>query len=132
MDFQINTKYKFTTHAPAILGATFNSATLIGMMNFQSASREINVVAMQANIGPLLPQGSPQDYKKYTFYEFQFENGSRIILAGAWIDMNTVTVVSNTALAIRINGAGDADISKIRTALVILGYSNITIEQLSA
>lgn len=129
MDFQIGTVYKFNTLAPAILGATHSGATLIGMMNYQSACAYINPRAMQANVGPLLPPGTPLDEKKYTYYQFQFEGGGKIVLASAWIDMNSVTVVTNSTLLLTVRNASDLDASRIRTALILLGYSNLTIEQ---
>lgn len=131
MDFQVGTVYKFNTLAPAILGAQFTGATLIAIMNYQTALAYINAQAIQANVGPLLPAGTPQDPKKYTYYQFQFENGSKSTFAAAWIDMNSVTVITDSDLQITIHGANDLDASRIRTALVILGYTNLVIEQVT-
>lgn len=129
MSLQIGTIYNFNTLVSSILGATYKNASLVGMVNYAGALKYINVAQMQANIQPLLPSGTPTDATKYIYYIFKLQDGSQFITADQWLDATSIVPVTTTTLTVVITGAGPADITPIKNALVLLGYSNLVITQ---
>ena len=128
MNLQINKTYTFNSLAPSILGTTFKNVTVIGIIDYQTATNYIVPDAMHANIYPHLPVGTPSDPTKYTYYLIRSENGSKTVLAEPWIDADSIVVSSSEVIKITINNVSQSDVSKIRNTLTLMGYSDFTLD----
>ena len=128
VDFTLNSTFSFETLAPALLGAKIKNAKLISILGYTKAVQFFNPNAQHANIYPNLPAGVSKDLTKYTFYEFETENGELKYLAKEWINLNTVELVSGTTTRITIYNTSINDQQKIREYLLSAGHSSFNIE----
>jgi hypothetical protein len=81
MNLQINQTYNFNTLAPALLGAKYTAAKLIGIFDYKTALGYINPDAVNANVYPLLPTGTSSDVSAYTFLRFQTASDATVVFA---------------------------------------------------
>ncbi len=128
VDFTLNSAFSFETLAPALLGAKIKNAKLISILGYTKAVQFFNPIAQHANIYPNLPAGTNKDLSKYTFYEFETENGEIKYLAKEWINLNTVELVSGTTTRITIYNTSINDQQKIRDWLLSAGHSSFNVE----
>lgn len=125
----VNSTYNFNTLAPSIIQASGYNMTLTGIVGYDIAKTMINVTLQQRSIYPELPAGTPSDETTYTYYVFKNTDGKQVVLADAWIDMNSVVKVSKLNLTISLTQCTTSDITLIRDQLNLLGYKgrfNIT------
>ncbi len=127
MNFVVGNTYSFNTLAPAVLGASFNNAKVIGVVGYEVAITMMNVDLKQRTIYPLLPSGTPSDPSKYTYLMLQTESNIKVVIAVEWIDINTVALVDSVTLEIIIPNVVSTDANEIRSMLTLLGYSGYTI-----
>lgn len=128
MNLQLNKVYSFDTLVPSLLGATFKNATVIGMIDYQTALNYINPDAMHARIFPYLPTGTVNDPTKYTYIIFKLESDIKTVLAYPWINETSIRLATTEYLKVTIKNAGPNDTVKIRNALVSLGYTELQFE----
>ena len=127
-NFQIGNTYNFNTRAPAVLGSLFKNATILGIVDYNTASTYINIDVMQRTIYPLLPQGTPDNPKKYTYLLIQAESGQKTVLAYQWIDENTIAEVSSATIIVTLPNVNATDAERIRDSLALLGFTGFTID----
>lgn len=125
--FELDSVYNFNTRAPAILGADFKKATILGILNYKLASNYINPETSHANIFPYLPEGTPKDPKSYTYILIRTESGENTVLAMPWIDETSITLVVNKTLVITVNDITNNDATRIRDNLLMMGFTSFNI-----
>lgn len=130
MPFEINKVYTFNTKAAAILGAMFKNAKLLGIMDYTTALSYDTIDLKYRSIYPLLPIGTPDQPKSCIYYRFQSESGERIILADQWIDMASIDVIDHINFKVTVNQASTQDMTRVRDALLALGFTTFAIEQI--
>lgn len=130
VDFTLNSAFSFETLAPSLLTAKIKNATLTAIMNYQKATQHFNPNAVHANVYPNLPAGVSRDLTKYTYFEFETENGERLYLAKEWINMNTVVLVTGTTTRITIYNTNINDTQKLQNYLKAAGYDSFSVETL--
>jgi hypothetical protein len=128
--FELNKVYTFNTLAPGLLGSVIKNAKLTGILDFESAIKYDEILFKYRNIYRILPPGTPDRPELCTYYKFKAENNSTIILADQWIDESTVTLIESLNLKVTITNLSLADVPRIRNALLALGYTEFTIEQI--
>lgn len=128
MIFSVNKTYTFNTLVPAILGLTYKNVTVAGVVDYRTACSFIQPDQMHAAIYPHLPTGTVDDCTKYDYLLLDTEAGGRTCLAVPWINTASVAIVSNESLRVVVKGADANDVTKIRNALIVLGYPDFTIE----
>lgn len=126
-NFQLNKIYTFDTNAPAILGSRVENAKLTGILDYETARRYDEVHLKYRNIYPLLPTGTPDQPETCIYYKFKAENGSVLIMADQWINESSIEEISAVMANIVVSDIAMEDISRIRDALLALGYNNINI-----
>lgn len=126
-NFKLNTAYSFNTHAPALLGSRLNNATVLAVMDYTLASQFIQPEASHANVFPMLPAGTLDNPKSFSYILLRTESGERTVLAYPWIDESSIAEVTSQSLTVTIQNASAEDATKIRTALVLAGFPNVTI-----
>ena len=128
VSFEIHKLYNFSTRAPSILGANFKSVKVLGIIDYNLASKYINPETQHVNIYPYLPTGTVDDPKKYTYVLIQTQSGDVTVLAMPWIDEASIALVESRNLIITVRDVDTGDDTVIRDNLLLMGFSDITIE----
>lgn len=129
MIFQMGKMYTFNTKAPAILGAIIKNAKLVAMLDYTSALVYENVELKYRSVFPLLDFGTPDLPEASIYYRFQMPSGEKIIIADVWIQNETVEVVGHINFQVMFAEAALSDMTKVRDALNVMGYTNYQIRQ---
>jgi hypothetical protein len=130
LPFELNSVYSFNTVAPAILGLEFKRVTVLAVLNYSIANTFINIETNHINIYPYLPTGTVNDPKTYQYLLIKTETGENTVLAIPWIDLDSVTQVTTQSLILTVNNINSTDTTKIRDAMIMLGYNSFTISVL--
>lgn len=125
--FELLKTYNFNTYAPAILGATFQSATVLGIFDYTTATRYISPETKNFNVYPYLPVGTTDDPKKYTYILLKGRSGELTVLAKEWIDQTTIVLVTSATITVTVTEASIEDATRIRDSLILLGLTKINI-----
>ena len=126
-NYQIGTSYNFNTLAPAILGATFQNAKLLSIMDFNTATKFTNVSQQAQIVYPVLPAGTPVNPSSYVYLLFQTSTGATVVLANVWINESTVVVSTTATITVVLTNVTTADVSVIRNMLLNAGYTSLQI-----
>lgn len=118
----INTYYNFATHANAVLGASHKNARLVSVLDYKTALRFSNIVLTHKQVYPYLPDGTPSDQTKYTYYLFDV-NGKQIVLADVWIVDTSVEVGSTRITTLKLYNTTTNEMNIVRDQLRLLGIS---------
>ncbi len=119
----INKLYKFYTYAPSILGAAFDKAKLVAILDYNGAIKQKNVEFLQKQVYPYLPASTPRNLKEYTFYKFQTESNSNIIVANYWLINESTEEITTLNLNVNVFDVSTQDVATIREQLRLLGYT---------
>ncbi len=126
-DFTVGNTYSFTTLAPGVLGASYTNAKVIGIVNYSVAVSITNVDYLQKVVYPLLPAGSPSNYEDYNYIIFSTSNNSKLVLAEAWINQNSINLVTGTQIDISIFNTSLSQVSALQKQLSAMGFNDFTI-----
>ncbi len=117
---------RFATHAPALLGSRFDDMTVQGTINFNLASRMRDVVPLHNSVLSQLPSGTPTNAKDLNFVAFiNNVTEEEVIFATAWIDENSIEVLSSAGLTITVSNTGVGDQDRIRSMLLEAGFYDL-------
>lgn len=128
--FELGKVYTFNTKAPAILGAIVKNATLLSIMDHETAQMYENIDLKYRQIYPLLPEGTVDNSKSCVYYRFRSESGTNVIFADQWIDEGTIVTVDHISFKVTITQASLQDMTRIRNLLSAAGYRSFEIDQL--
>lgn len=123
-NFQLRKVYNFDMFNPALLGTSYKGATVLGIMDFESAMREADVQSTHINTYSYLPPGTPNDPRQYDYVRIKTTTGQILVLGMAWIKGETVTVVDSRIITVKIFNVTAGDLPKVRDALVQNGFNN--------
>lgn len=118
----INNHYDFSVYANSILGAGFESARLVSILDYQTALRFENIVLMHRQVYPYLPSGTDEDLTHYTFYLFRI-NGKDRVLADVWLVPESITQSSGTSYTLKLLNISSGRLAVVRDQLKLLGIS---------
>lgn len=130
MLFDINKIYSFNTKAPALLGSAIKNAKLLGVLDYTSAVTHDNIDLKYRAIYPLLPVGTVDQPEACVYYRFLSESGERIVLADQWIEESSIELIEHINFKVTFSQASIVDMSRVRDALLSLGYTSFKIDQL--
>lgn len=128
---QLRSTYNLSTLAPTILGATLKNVKLTSIVDYDVAIRQDTVDRKFKAIYAVLDVKPVNDPTICTYYVFKTEQGTSVILADVWIDMNSVTLVTSQNFRISVTGTSSADINRLKAAMVALGFTSFNIEEVS-
>jgi hypothetical protein len=129
MSFELHKKYNFNTLAPSILGSGFKNVLILAIIDYTVASTYSSIQAWHTNVYPYLPAGTPKDPTKYTYILFRTEVNTNIVLALPWIDLTTISEVTQNHLTVVINNVTPEDITRVSESLTLLGLTSFTLTQ---
>ena len=125
----INNKYNIVTKAPEILGASYNNAKLIGIVDYTVALKTKDIYSLNDLMRVALPNDSEVQTAVPNCTWLMFRNAAdtdNIIIAEEWIATMTNVPISNMLTLTIANNTLDPAI--IKQALVDIGISNINIK----
>lgn len=125
--FNVGNTYSFSTLAPAILGETYSTVQLVGEMDFKRAMKEQDVQAKHRQIFPLLPPGTPDDPRQYTYLVFRDLQDRETVLGYPWIDQNTIVVATSQTLNLTIPNMTQQQAQNVSDALRLMGIRTFTL-----
>lgn len=125
--FELNAVYNFSTYAPSLLSNDIKNAVILGVFDYTTASLFSSPDSKHAAIYPYLPEGTPNDPKKYTYIYFKSESGSKEIFALEWINKATIVKKNTLTINITITDAQSGDELAIRDSLILLNFKSFNI-----
>ena len=117
LNFSIRMVYTFNTLSPVFLGAKVVRARLTSIVDADTARKFAPIDQLHAQIYPTLPEGSPKDVSASTYYIFEGQNSSVIVLAESWIDSSSIELIENVNIVVKVSSASLSDVDKVRIAL---------------
>ncbi len=129
-DLVIGSVYNFITLAPAVLGAEYNNAKVLGFLDFESANAIVDCVPLHAACYPRLPNSTPVNAQDLTYIKIKTSSGEKRVLATVWIS-GTPTLVTNKTVSVTISNMDTSKLDLLRTSLTHNGFDNFKIEVLS-
>lgn len=120
-------RVRFSTHAPALLGARFDDMDVTGVLTYSIATRLRDVTAKHnAVISSINVPGIPADAKDLTYISFTNRvTNEEVILATAWIDSTSIESLTNGKLIVEVGPTSTADVDRIRLTFQEMGYTTI-------
>lgn len=116
----------FDTYAQHILGIDFNRVKLVGLLDTDSARHYGDVAGLAQAIYPTLPEGTPIEYRAYTWAKIQLGKDQYTVIALPWIKNSTIEIHSGVSLEISVGGISANDVPHILNLLRSNGYVNIS------
>lgn len=118
----INNHYDFLVYANSILGASFQNARLVSILDYQTALKFDNVVLMHRQVFPYLPEGTLEDLTRYSYYLFKVGEKS-VLLADAWIVSQSLALSTGSSHTLTLLNVSANQLSIVRDQLRLLGIS---------
>jgi hypothetical protein len=121
--------YDFVMRAPGILGARYESATLIALsMRYEAASRfQGDIISRHTAALPSLPVGTPRSVQDLRFLAIKTLSGEVLVIAEEWLASAPV-VASTATIQVTVYGVKPSDQKKIRDLMISAGYPSIDIK----
>lgn len=128
---KIKTSYNFLMRAAAILGTGYENATVMGILDFDTAfQHENDLVALHTTVYPYLPSGVSRDPRDLLYVRLKTSSGDYRVIAMDWIAAEPTLVTSQTVKVI-ISDVSLEKISLIRNILVSNGFEKFDISVVS-
>lgn len=115
--------YNFSVYANSILGASFKNVQLVAIQDYRTALRFGNIPLKHRQIYPKLPEGTPSDATKYTYYLFRLPNGKEEVIADVWIVDNTIEQTQGFDQTLVLRNITSTQVAVVRDQLRLLGIS---------
>ena len=122
----IKSVYDFTLKAGTILGYGYKSATVLALLDYESAAVLEDIAPLHVNVYSQLGPGVPRNPADLTYVKIRTSTGAVRVLAMDWLASEPVLVVSTTAKVL-VSGISLSQISLLRQCLVQNGFSNLSI-----
>src|SRR5262245_53791212 len=127
---EIKSVYDFTMKASSILGAGFKAATVLGLLDYQSAIAIEDVTPVHASVYSQLGTGVPKKASDLTYVKIKTSTGQVRVIAMDWI-AGQPTLVTSTSARVTVGGINLSDIDRMRQVLLANGFTQIEIEVLN-
>lgn len=125
--FDIGKVYTFNTKSPAFLGAVIERAKLKSIVDIDMARKLTTIDQLYAQIYPSLPPGTVNDVTAATYYVFEGQNKSQIIVADQWVVESSIQLIENVTIVVTMESAALSDADTVRLALSAAGIQNFVI-----
>lgn len=125
-NLEIKQSYDFSLLASGILGLGFKNASVMAIMDFDSAKMIQDVTTIHSQVYSSLPAGTPRNAQDLTYIKIKSSTGEIRVIAMDWIATEPVLITSKTVL-VKINNIPISNVSLIKDILVQNGFSDIVI-----
>lgn len=127
-DFKIKLTYSFAVIPTIVLNGDYSSVYVLGVIDFETASKYADVQALHVNVYPYLDPTTPNDATAYSYLLFKTPNGITSALGLPWIREETIVLKEARTIRVTIGDASTPDVQRVRDALVQNGFNNLKIE----
>lgn len=118
----INNHYDFSVYANAVLGASYENARVVSILDYHTALKFDNIVLLHRQVYPYLPSGTSEDLTRYTYYLLRVGDKD-VVLADVWIVANSVVQSSGTSYTVKLMNVSSGQMAIVRDQLKLLGIS---------
>ncbi len=127
----IDQRLAFDTVAPGVLGTNRKGATLVAMLDFDTASKFSDIMVKHIQVRNAAPQ-IPAQAGNYKYGKFVFADGSVEYLGEPWIVLSSVKAIQVRKLVFTIEEDVTEDTeSKARAAWLSNGISKFNVDIIS-
>ncbi len=114
--------YNLSVYAGPVLGSSYTNAKLLSILDYSIALKFDNVELRQKQVRPYLPQGTPTDHTKYTYYLFSYKDKT-IVLAEEWIVPASIQETTGVNYSLTLNNITPTMFGIVRDQLRVLGVT---------
>jgi hypothetical protein len=125
--FKIRGVYSFDVYPVPVIGNNFQNVTVVGIMDWEMANKEIDVMALHVQSYSFLPAGTPDNPQSYEYLKIKMPSGVTTIIAAPWINEATIQSNEYRTITATIGGVSASDLAPIKAALVQNGYNNVAL-----
>lgn len=125
-DIEIGTVYDIPMLAPAILGQSYENATVLALLDYSTAVTIMDVTAIHSSVYSLLPNGTPSDPSKLIYVKILTQNNSIVVIAVDWIASQPAAVAADT-FTVTFTNTPRSQMANVIAVLNANGYNNITV-----
>lgn len=93
----------FEVYPTSILGTDFKAVKVLSIVDYETARLYSDINNLAVSVYPLLPIGTPKDFKQYNYLKIKYSNGDIRCISLNWINSDSIVVHSNVVANIRIN-----------------------------
>lgn len=123
----IGSSYDFKLKATAILGVGFDSALVMGILDYNTARLIQDVTSLHNAALPNLGIGVASKASDQIYIKIKTLSGEERVIADSWLAQAPIAVNSQT-LKITVNNASLNDIAVIRSMLLSKGFTDFYLE----
>ncbi len=123
----IGSTVKFSTNAPAVLGAARQAVTVVAVLDLDTAMLLADVRAKHAQVKSHIAD-LPQSAGAYSYVKLRYGNGDVEVLGVPWINHESIEVLTDRKLVITINNITDSTENLVKQALLQNGIQDFSIE----
>ena len=124
--FELKKTYNFNTLAPAVLGEKYTLMKVKSIMDYSEAVLQKDITTEYETLKPIILT-LPDNVMDLTFILFEDMNKELKLVALEYINLTTIVEVKAVDIRIDVLGVSTSDINIIKTRLIELGYTNITV-----
>lgn len=117
----------FEVYPSSKLGDKYRNVVLEGFLDYETAKLFDDINKLAVNVYPLLPEGTPKDYKQYKYVKVRHSNNAVSVLALEWINLDTVVASKETIVTVQVSVDTLDAVDRLRKTLQGSGFTNITI-----
>lgn len=122
---------RFNTLAPGVLGAGRENATVVAILDLETAAVLADVRSKHVQVRNYI-QSLPQSAGAYSYVKIRYGNGETEILGVPWIDDESIEVITSRRLFVTVSDVSESTEQLVRQALLQNGISNFTIETIGS
>lgn len=119
---QIGSYYNLTPYHPGILGGSYSNLMLKSILDYETALKFADILGIHRQIFPYLPEGTPADYTRYTYYLFK-KGDKNLVIAHEWIVPSSLVETTGVSYTLRLNNISPEKYTVVRDQLRLLGIS---------
>ena len=117
--------------APPVLGTEYKNVLVDSILSFRAASKYRNLAELHKQVYPYLRSLAPgfqNDPKSYNYVLFLTSENEPVVVGIPWLLSDTISIVSNSELVVRIPGYSNDLADVVRRQLVAAGILEFTVE----
>lgn len=121
MNLQINSFYDIFLFGGSVNGTAYRNAQLISIMSYDIAKKFESIDALNKQYRPYLPDETPRDHRKYTYYQFRIGNDLKIF-ADCWLIPGKIKPRKGMDATFTLKNVTNEEVLHVRDQLRLLGY----------
>lgn len=113
----------FTVYPVEVLGDIYKNVQIQSIVDYDIARQFSDIDTMAVRVYPMLPQGTPKDFKKYKYVKIKFPDGKIAFIAMEWINGKTVKVNQNVVITVKVLATEVDTLANVRDVLIANNFN---------